>query len=156
MPRFRLYSSLTGAKMIIERDGKEEVIDIERPFWEDVLLAKWINERYKIVRSGLLLRSAKIFLKGELIGRIKEVFGFTTSISVFSKSDKVFDIVERDYLLKQEFIVKKGDRVVGVIRPIGVYVPLLSNIGKGFSGEFYGLSPSEEKLLVLSIIALGV
>ena len=154
MPKFRLYSSLTGAKMIIDRDGKEETIDIERPFWKDVLIAKWVSDKYSIHRRGILIRKANIIGKTGLLGRVREEVRLFTKLVVYSKDKKEFEIIERDYFWHKEFIVKHNGKTIGSFRHVGVYIPLISSMGKGFEGEWEDIPKDKETLLVLSLISV--
>ncbi len=156
MPRFRLYASLTGAEMIIERNGKSETIHVERPFFEDILLVKWLGEKYRIERRGILIRNGKIMKNGEFLGRFVEIPSIFTKILVYSKAKKEFEIEERDYFFGQEFIIKRNGKEIGKFRPLGIHVPILSFIGKGIEGEWSRLPGDAEELLVLALLGLGV
>ncbi|MCD6523025.1 MAG: hypothetical protein J7K68_04710 [Candidatus Diapherotrites archaeon] len=156
MVSFELSAGLKGALMKIRRGSSTEIIRIERPFYKDVLEVDWFDTHYTIVRSGIIVRNAKIYKQGEYIGSVYERIGIMTHFDVFRKAKKLFDIHEHETLFTQEFKIMKNHKAIGRLRSIGVYIPLLSNLGKGIEGEFFDLKPEEEEILVLSIIAIGV
>ena len=156
MISFELLSQMGTAQLRVNRKAGSEVIQVERPFYKDVLEVDWLTTHYKIVRSGLLRRDAKIYKEGEYLGKIEEQLGFMTHFDVYHKAKKLLAFHEHETITKQEFRVLKNGKDVGLIRPMGVYVPILSNIGKGVHGEYWELTKEEEELLLLAIIAVGV
>ncbi len=156
MVTFELYSELQKAKLKVRRKEGDEVIQVVRPFYTDVLEVDWGTTHYTIVRTGLVVRGAKIYREKEYIGKVSEKIGFKTHFDVYHKAKRLLAIEERETLLKQHYEINKAGKRVGSIRPVGVYVPILSNLGKGVGGDYSGITKEEEELLLMSIIALGV
>ncbi len=145
MPEFKLYSSLTGAEMVVSYDGKSETIHISRPFWEDVLLVNWLGERYKI-KKYLSNPKVRIFGK-ELIAVIREDISRS---DVIVKSDIVFTF-KRIGINTYEILRK--DRLVGRFNS---GFPVLSwYIGRS-NGEWKKVPAGLEKLLILALIGFCV
>lgn len=156
MAHFNLYSELQNARMKVSRKEGTETIRIQRPFYTDVLEVDCGTTHYTIVREGLIVRGAKIYREKEYIGKVEEKVGFMSHFDVFLKARRVFAIEERETLIKQHFDILKQGKVIGHIRPIGVYVPILSNLGKGVEGDYSGITKDEEEILLMGIVALGV
>ena len=156
MVKFELYSELQKAKLKVRRKEGDEVIRVMRPFYTDVLEVDWGTTHYTIVRSGLVVRGAKIYREKEYIGKVSEKLGFMTHFDVYHKAKRLLAIEERETLLKQHYVISKAGKPIGSIVPVGVYVPILSSLGKGISGEYGGITKDEEEILLMSIIALGV
>jgi hypothetical protein len=157
MTSFELYSGLAGAQLKVFRKGQTEVLDVKRPFYRDVLEVKWAGTRYTVIRTGVIVRHAQLYREGSLIGELEEKIGVMTHFDVTrAGAGKAFDIHEEETFTKQEFKILQKGQVVGTIRPIGIYVPILSNIGKGVQGEYYNVSKADEELLLLSTLAIGV
>jgi len=121
-----------------------------------VLEVDWGTTHYTIVREGLIVRGAKIYREKEYIGKVEEKIGFMTHFDVFLKARRVFAIEERETLLKQRFDILKQGTVIGHIQPMGIYVPILSNLGKGIEGNYSSITQDEEEILLMAILALGV
>ncbi|MBN3037321.1 MAG: hypothetical protein JW834_02655 [Candidatus Diapherotrites archaeon] len=156
MVEFELLSGLTGAQLRVRRKKQTDLISINRPFYKDILEVKWFNAKYSIIRSGLIVRTAKIYKNGEYIGSIKERLGIMSHFDVYRKAKKLFDIHEHETILQQEFKILKDNKEIGKIAPLGVYVPILSSIGKGLSGHYQDMLEEEEELLLMTVIALGI
>ena len=156
MVYFNLYSELQKAKLKVRRKSGEETIHARRPFYIDVLEVDWGTTHYTIVREGLIVRGAKIYREKEYIGKVEEKIGFMTHFDVFLKARRVFAIEERETLLKQRFDILKQGTVIGHIQPMGIYVPILTNLGKGIEGNYSSITPDEEEILLMAILALGV
>lgn len=156
MVTFELYSELQKARLRVRRKDGDEVIQVVRPFYTDVLEVDWGMTHYTIVRTGLVVRGAKIYKEKEYIGKVSEKIGFMTHFDVYHKAKRLLAIEERETLLKQHYEISKAGKHVGSINPVGVYVPILSNLGKGVEGDYSGITKEEEELLLMSIIALGV
>lgn len=153
---FELRASLIGASLRIKRKGGSELITVKRPFYKDVLEVHWFDRDFRIDRKGILMREARIYKENKFFGLVKERFGIMSHFDVFLGKTKILDIHEKDMVISQEFKVLKKNKEVGLLRPIGIYVPLLSNIGKGLSGFYHGLNRQEEEILINTILALGV
>lgn len=156
MAQFNLYSELQKARLKVKRKEGEETIQVRRPFYTDVLEVDWGTTHYTIVREGLVVRGAKVYREKEYIGKVEEKIGFMTHFDVFLKAKRVFAIEERETLLTQHFDIIHQGKVVGHIKPVGVYVPILSNLGKGVEGDYSGITKDDEEMLLMAIIALGV
>ncbi len=156
MAYFNLYSELQKARLKVRRKGSEETIHVRRPFYTDVLEVDWGTTHYTIVREGLVVRGAKIYREKEYLGKVEEKIGFMTHFDVFLKAKRIFAIEEHETLLKQRFDIMQQGKVVGSVRPVGIYVPILSNLGKGIEGDYSGITKEEEEMLLMAIIALGV
>lgn len=156
MVKFSLYSELQKAKLKVRRKDSEETIHARRPFYTDVLEVDWGTTHYTLVREGLVVRGAKVYREKEYIGKVEEKIGFMTHFDVFLKARRVFAIEERETLLRQHFDIMRQGKPVGQIRPVGIYVPILSNLGKGIEGDYSGITKEEEEILLMAIIALGV
>lgn len=156
MADFTLMAGLSAAQMKIRKDGKTELISIKRPFYRDVLEVHWLDRHYTVVRSGIVQRIAKIYKNGSYLGIVREKLGLMTHFDVFRKAKMALSLHEHETVLNQEFNIRKGRKDFGSLHTIGVYVPLLSNMGKGLEGQFSGLKPEDEEILVLAIIAIGV
>lgn len=156
MTKFELYSELQRARLRVTRNDGDETIHVERPFYRDVLEVDWNTTHYKIVREGIVVREARVYKENDYIGKIDEQIGFLTHFNVYMKAKRVFEIAERETLLEQYFEIKKNGKVIGKIKPVGVYIPILSNIYKGIEGEYTQLSKEEEEILLMTILAIGV
>ena len=156
MVTFELYAELQKAKLKVRRKDGDEVIQVVRPFYTDVLEVDWGTTHYTIVRTGLVVRGAKIYKEKEYIGKVSEKIGFMTHFDVYHKAKRLLAIEERETLLKQHYVISKAGKRIGSIKPVGVYVPILSNLGKSIEGDYSGITKGEEELLLMSIIALGV
>ncbi|MCK4327213.1 MAG: hypothetical protein KAW41_01925 [Candidatus Diapherotrites archaeon] len=156
MASFSLFSELRKARLKVRRKTGDETIHAIRPFYKDVLDVDWGPTHYTIVRSGLVIRGAKVYRENEYIGKVEEKIGFMTHFDVYHKAKKSFEIKERETLFKQHFEIVKDGKQVGVIRPEGVYIPILSNLGKGIEGEYTGITKDDEEMLLMAVLALGV
>ncbi|MFC2175279.1 hypothetical protein ACFLQ2_05475 [archaeon] len=156
MANFSLYSELQKAKLKVRRKDGDETLQVVRPFYTDVLEVDWGTTHYTIVRSGLIIRGAKIYKEKEYIGKVEEKIGFMTQFEIHRKAKQVMELKEHETLLKQHYEITKDGKHIGKIQPHGVYVPLLSNLGKGVEGEYTGISKEDEEILLMSILALGV
>lgn len=156
MALFHLYSELQKAKLMVRRKDGSETYQIIRPFYTDILEVDRGTTHYTIVREGLIVRGAKIYKEKEYIGKVKEKIGFMTHFDVYLKARRLFEIEEKETFLKQHFGVMKHGEKIGEIHPIGVYVPILSNLGKGIEGHYSGITKEEEEILLMAVIALGV
>ncbi len=156
MVKFELYAELQKARLRVEHKEGKETIQIQRPFYRDVLEIDWGTTHYKIIREGLVVRGAKIYKEKEYIGKVEEKIGFLTHFDVYQKAKKTFSIKEHETLLKQFFNIYKQNEKIGEIKPTGIYVPILSNIGKGIAGNYTKITKEEEEILLMAIIALGV
>jgi len=155
MVNFNLYSELQKAKLKIRRKDGDETIQIIRPFYTDVLEADRGTTHYTIVRSGIIVRGAKIYRERGYLGKVQEKLGFSTTFEVYHKAKKVFEIKERETLIKQHYEITKNGQHIGSIKPVGVYIPILSSFGKGIEGEYSGITKEEEEVLLMAILALG-
>lgn len=157
MVDFKLVSDLKSAKLRLRRkNGKEEEINVERPFYRDMLEVEWRGKKYKIVRSGLIVREARIYREGEYYAKVLERLGVMTHFDIYRKAKKVLTIDEKESLFKHCYDISKGKKTVGVLRPSGLYIPILSNIGKGYEGEYTGITRDDEEVLILSLLAVCV
>ena len=156
MVKFELYSELQRARLKVRRKEGDEIIQVIRPFYSDVLEVDRGTTHYTIVRSGLIVRGAKIYREREYIGRVSENIGFRTHFDVYHKAKKRFSIEERETLIKQHYEITRAGKHIGSIKPIGVYVPILSTLGKGLEGDYTGITKEEEEILLMAVIALGV
>jgi hypothetical protein len=157
MPKFELYSKMDHAQMRVTDDrGATKTIQVDRPLYRDMLEVDWTTTHFTIVRAGVIVRGAKLYKEKDYMGKVEERIGFLTHFDVFQKAKKIFEIEERENIFSQYYEVSRNGQVIGKIKPIGVYVPILSNIGKGIEGEYKPLPKEEEELLIMAIISLGV
>lgn len=156
MNRFVLVSDLTGGQLKLKKPNKTEILKINRPFYRDVLEVQWYKDHYKILRSGIVVREAKFFKNDVYIGSLRETLGLNTTFDVFGKGKKLFKIEEVDKLVSQEFTIKKGNTEVGKLVPTGIYIPIISEMGKGMQGWYQGLTHKEEETLLMAVLALSV
>ena len=156
MVSFEMHAGLKKAIMKLKRGERTDLLNIDRPFYKDILEVSWLGTRYTIVRSGILVRNAKIFKKGEYLGSVEEKIGVMTHFDVYRHDSKMVSLHEHETLLKQEFEIKKNGDKVGRMRSVGVYIPILSNLGKGIEGEYFDLSEEEEEMAVLAMVAIGI
>ncbi len=157
MVDFKLVSDLKSAKIRLTRkNGKEEEIHVERPFYRDMLEVEWRGKKYKVVRSGLIVREAIIYREGEYYAKVLERLGVMTHFDIYRKAKKILTIDEKESLFRHGYDINKRKKVVGSLRPSGLYIPVLSNIGKGYEGEYTGITRDDEEALVLSLLAVCI
>jgi len=141
----------------MRKSGLQENLNIERPFYRDVLELSWHDKQYKIVRSGIIVRESRIYKDGEYLAGVRERLGIMTHFDVYKKAKKIFGIDEKESLFKHGYaIVDSKGNEIGSLRPAGLFIPLISNLGKGYEGEYTGITKTDEETLVLSLLALCV
>lgn len=155
MVKFELYSELQKGKLKIKYKDRDDVIHITKPFYKDTLEIDWETTHYTIIRSGMIVRGAKIYKEKEYLGKVEEKIGFMTHFDIYHKAKKLFAIHEHEQIFNQYFDILKAGGSIGKIKAIGIYVPIISNLGKGLEGEYSGITKDEEEILLMSIIALG-
>jgi hypothetical protein len=158
MVDFKIISTLKTAKMRITRkNGIQEDINVKRPAYRDVLELSWRNKKYKIIRSGTILRESRIYKEGEYLAGIRERLGIMTHFDIYRKAKHTFGITEEETLFKHGYTIKnKKGTIIGTLRPTGLYIPIISSTGKGYEGEYTGITKDEEETLLLSLLALCI
>ncbi len=156
MPKLELQSGLKRGSLSIKKESERELISIKRPFYRDLIKAKWFDKQYTITRSGLMRVNAIIEKKGKKIGEINEKISLETIFEVKKEEKKLFKINGKGIIFNQGLLIKKDGGLIGEIAPIGFYVPLISTLKGGVRGNYKKLPKEEEELLLMSIIAISV
>ena len=161
MVEFQVNSSMGDATASVKRQGKIEDITITKTLYEKEVSVRWMNSlktaiRYKIIRTGHWNRNAEIRKGNKLLGSVKTNLGFSSTIQITNGNGTAFEIKENKHPLKREFEILKDGARIGTFHLNGIHFPLISHAGKGIHGYYNHLKPTEEELLVTSIIALGV
>lgn len=161
MVEFQVTSSLGDAAASVKRQGKIEKITITKNIYEREIGVRWMNslktaKRYKIHRTGHLNRNAKIHKGNKFLGSVKTQLGLSSCIQIKNSEGTMFEIRESRNPMNRDFEIYKEGTKIGELQLSGVHLPLVSRLGKGIYGYYNHLKPSEEELLVTSIIALGI
>jgi hypothetical protein len=155
MVDFKLLSTMDSIKFKLKRKtGGEEEVVATRPFYRDVLDIDWHNAHFQIIRSGIVVREALVYKNGVYFVSVRERLGVMTHFDVYRREKRVFTINEKESLTTQEFEIMRGKEKIGSIRPAGLYIPLLSNAGKGFHGNYAGILREEEETMVMAILSV--
>ncbi|MCD6414881.1 MAG: hypothetical protein J7L23_04635 [Candidatus Diapherotrites archaeon] len=160
MVEFDINTRLGRPSAILRREGKEEQVVVSKPFYEREISVRWINgfrnnKTYIIKRSGKFNKSVKIYKKRRLFCTVEANFSINSTILVKKKDELLFKMLETTPLKGEFEIIHDGARI-GLMKLTGLHLPLLSKTTKGVKGYFNHLKPSEEELLVLSLISIGV
>jgi hypothetical protein len=155
MVDFKLLSTMDTIKFKLKRKtGSEEEVVATRPFYRDVLDIDWHNAHFQIIRSGIVVREALVYKNGVYFVGVRERLGIMTHFDIYRREKRVFTIHEKEGLTTHEFEIRRGKEKIGSIRPAGLYIPLLSNAGKGFHGNYAGILRDEEETMVMTILAV--
>lgn len=160
MVEFEISTRLSRPLVVLRRGGKEEQVSVSNPLYEREINVRWINgfrnnKTYTIRRTGKFNKKAEVYKKKRLFCTVETSFGINSTMVVKKKGELLFELFE-SAPLSGEFEIMRGNTKAGALKLTGLHLPLLSKTFKGVKGYYNHLKPSEEEVLVLSLISIGV